>query len=65
MREQFPPVTINFSSLRVVGWPGLVLVLIVIAIALEFPQTRALLLLGAAAGTAVGAALVYVRSRHG
>ena len=34
MREQFPPVKINIASVNVIGWPGLALVLIVVAIAM-------------------------------
>jgi hypothetical protein len=64
MREQFRPVTINFSSVQVVGWPGLALVLIIIAIAMEFPETRLLFLAGLLAGTVVGSVLIYVRQRH-
>ena len=55
MREQFPPVTINFGAVRVAGVPGLSLIAIVIAIAFEFefPEARWLLALGLAAGADV------------
>jgi hypothetical protein len=49
MAERFPPVKINFASVDVVGVPGLGLVAIVVAIALEFPEARWLLLSGVAA----------------
>jgi L-asparagine transporter-like permease len=64
MREQFPPVSINFSSLNVTGWPGLALVLIVVAIAMEFPQTRWLLLSGIVAGALLATVLIVVRRRR-
>jgi LPXTG-motif cell wall-anchored protein len=64
MREQFPPVSINFSKVDVVGWPGLALVLVAVAIALEFPQTRWLLLAGLAAGILLAAVLIVVRRRR-
>ena len=63
MREQFPPVTINFGAVRVAGVPGLSLIAIVIAIAFEFPEARWLLALGLAAGAAVAAALIAIRRR--
>ncbi len=63
MRDQFPPVSINFSSVNVAGWPGLALVLVAIAIALEFPQSRWLLLAGVVAGALLAAVLIVVRRR--
>jgi hypothetical protein len=51
MAERFPPVKINFASVDVVGVPGLCLVAIVVAIAIEFPEARWLLLAGLAGGT--------------
>ena len=64
MRDQFPPVTINFASVRVVGIPGLALVAIAIAIAFEFPEIAWLFGLSVAAGSVVGAALIALRRRH-
>lgn len=61
MREQFPPVKINFASVNIVGWPGLTLVLIAAAIAMEFPQTRWLLVAGLVSGAALAAALIFWR----
>src|SRR5689334_20651384 len=63
MRDQFPPVTIDFGAVRVAGVPGLPLIGIVIAIAFQFPEARWLLALGVAAGAAVAAALIVVRAR--
>jgi hypothetical protein len=63
MRNQFPPVTINFGAVPVAGVPGLSLIAIVIAIAFQFPEARWLLALGIAAGAAVAAALIAIR-RH-
>jgi hypothetical protein len=64
MREQFPPVKINFSSVNVVGVPGLALVLIAVAIAMEFPETRALLISSVTAGAALAALRIALRMRH-
>jgi LPXTG-motif cell wall-anchored protein len=64
MREQFPPINTNLASVRVVGIPGLSLVVIVIAIAFEFPQSRWLFLSGLAGGALLGAALILVRRRR-
>src|SRR5712692_11059789 len=64
MREQFPPITINFAPVKVVGIPGLSLVAIAVAIAVEFPQGRWLLLSGLAGGILVAAALILVRRRR-
>src|SRR6267154_1957873 len=61
MREQFPPITINFTPVKVVGIPGLSLVAIVVALALQFPEARWLLLSGLAGGVVLAAALILVR----
>lgn len=64
MAQQFPPVQINFAKVQVVGWPGFSLVVIVIAIAIQFPEARWLLLSGIVGGALVAAALVTWRRRH-
>jgi hypothetical protein len=64
MSEQFHPVVINFGAVKVVGIPGLSLVAIVIAIAIEFPEARMLLLSGVAGGVLLGAALILVRRQR-
>ena len=61
MTKQFPPVQINFASVQVKGGPGLTLVALVVAIAIEFPEVRWLLLSGLAGGLVVAAALIYLR----
>ena len=63
-REPFRPVRINFASVDIVGWPGLAVVLIIIAIAMEFPETRLLFLAGLTAGAVVGSAMIYLHNRH-
>ena len=63
-REPFRPVRINFASVDIVGWPGLAVVLVIIAIAMEFPETRLLFLAGLLAGAVVGSALIYFRRHH-
>ena len=63
MTKEFPPVQINFASVHVKGGPGLGLVVLVAAIAVEFPEVRWLLLSGLAGGLIVAAALIYVH-RH-
>jgi uncharacterized transporter YbjL len=65
MTQQFPPVTINFASVNIVGVPGLMLVLVAVAIAFEFPETRWLLLLGLAGGAIVATLMIAVRSHRG
>jgi hypothetical protein len=64
MGDHFPPVKINVASVDIVGWPGLALVLIVVAIAMKFPETRLLFLSGLFAGAALAAFLVFIRRRH-
>src|SRR5258706_11510731 len=61
MREQFQPITINFTPVKVVGIPGLSLVAIVVAIAVQFPEARWLLLSGLAGGVVLAATLILVR----
>jgi hypothetical protein len=63
MHDRFPPVTINFASVNITGWPGLSLVAIVVAIAFEFPETRWLLLLGLAGGAVVSTLMIFVWPR--
>src|SRR5437660_3080632 len=61
MREQFPPITINFAPVKVIGIPGLSLVAIAIALVVEFPVGRWLLLAGLTGGAALAAALIRLR----
>jgi ABC-type Fe3+-siderophore transport system permease subunit len=62
--EHFRPVTINFASVNITGVPGLSLVVIVVAIAFEFPEARWLLISGLAGGMVLGAAMILVRRRR-
>jgi hypothetical protein len=64
MREQFRPVTINFASVNVVGGPGLALVLVAMAMAVEFPEARWLVLGGLAGGTIIATLLIVCRRRR-
>jgi hypothetical protein len=64
MREHFPPVNINFASVNVVGVPGLALVLIAVAIAMEFPESRWLLISSVVAGAVVAAIRIAARERR-
>jgi hypothetical protein len=64
MHEPFPPVTINFASVKVAGAPGLSLIALVVAIAFQFPEARWLLASGVAAGALVAAVLIGVRRRQ-
>jgi hypothetical protein len=64
MRNRFRPVTINVASVDIVGWPGLAVVLVIVAIAMEFPATRALLAAGAVSGAAIAAVRILRRERH-
>jgi hypothetical protein len=64
MREQFPPININFAPVKVIGIPGLSLVAIAVAIALEFPEGRWLLLSGIAGGAMLAVVLILRRRRQ-
>src|SRR5262245_39521147 len=64
MREQFPPITINFAPVKVIGIPGLSLVAIAMALVVEFPEGRWLLLAGITGGLLVAAALIRLRRPH-
>ena len=64
MSESFPPVTINFGAVKVAGGPGLSLLVIVGAIAFEFPEAGWLLVSGAVGGVLLGAAMILVRRRR-
>src|SRR5262249_36560353 len=61
MADQFQPVTINIAHVNVVGGPGLMLVLVVAAMVVEFPEARWLAFSGLAGGAVVGAALIAIR----
>ena len=61
MAEQFQAVTINIARVNVAGMPGLMLVLVAAAIAMEFPEARWLALSGLAGGAIFGAVLIAVR----
>jgi len=61
MAEQFQAVTINIARVNVVGVPGLMLVLVAAAIAMEFPEARWLALSGLAGGAIFGAVLIAIR----
>jgi len=64
VREQFRSITINFAPVKVVGIPGLMLVLIAIALAVQFREARWLLLTGLAGGLLVAVVLIVRRRRN-
>jgi hypothetical protein len=64
MRESFPPITINFAPVKVVGIPGLSLVAIVIALVVQFPEAQSLLFWGVSGGAGIAALLILARSRR-
>jgi hypothetical protein len=64
MREHFRPLTINFAPVNVVGVPGLMLVLIAMAMTIQFPAARWLLLSGIAGGAVLAAVLIVARRRR-
>jgi hypothetical protein len=64
MSKQFPPITINFTPVKVVGIPGLSLVAIVVAIAVQFPEARWLFFSGLAGGVMLAAVLILRRRRQ-
>src|SRR5262252_7511533 len=61
MRDQFRDIATNLTPVRVVGVPGLTLVLIAVALALQFPEARWLIAGGLAGGAAVAAVLISRR----
>ena len=63
MSEQFPPININFASVKVAGAAGVPLLIVVGAMAFVFNEARWLLLLGGLCGALVGAAMIYVGRR--
>ena len=61
MAERFRPIATNFTPVDVVGVPGLMLVVVAIALAVQFPEARWILLAGIAGGVLVAAALIAGR----
>jgi hypothetical protein len=61
MRDQGPLVRINFASVDITGGPGLAVVGVVVATALEFREARWLLLSGLSAGALLAVAMILVR----
>ena len=64
MREQFPPVTINFAPVKVAGAAGVPLLVVVGAIAIVLPVARWLFLLGGLGGVLLSVAMILVRRRR-
>ena len=64
MREQFRPIATNLTPVNVVGVPGLMLVLIAIALALQFPEARWLIAAGLAGGSCIAVLLIKRRQRR-
>jgi LPXTG-motif cell wall-anchored protein len=64
MREPFRQITINYAPVKVIGIPGLTLVAIAVALVVEFPEGRWLLLAGLTGGALLGAAMILVRRRR-
>ena len=63
MREQFRPVRLNFASVDISGGPGLAVVGVVVAIALQFDEARWLLAGGILGGALIAAAMILIRRR--
>jgi hypothetical protein len=61
MREQFREIATNLTPVRVIGIPGLTLVLIAIALAMQFPEARWLIAAGICGGAVIAAVLVRRR----
>ena len=64
MREQFRPIVTNLTPVNVIGVPGLMLVLIAIALALQFPEARWLIAGGLAGGAGIAFLLIKRRQRR-
>ena len=64
MREQFRPIATNLTPVNVVGIPGLMLVIVAITLAIQFPEARWLIAAGVSGGMLIAAALIARRSRR-
>jgi hypothetical protein len=65
MAEQFPPVKINLTPVKVAGLAGVPLLAVVGAIAFVFPIARWLLVLGASSGALLSLLLIHLHRRRG
>jgi hypothetical protein len=64
VREYFRPIATNLTPVNVVGVPGLMLVLIAIALALQFPEARWLIASGLVGGSLIAVLLIQRRRRR-
>lgn len=64
MRERFRPIATNLTPVHVVGIPGLALVCIAVALAMQFPEARWLIAASLVGGAAMAALLIARRRRH-
>jgi hypothetical protein len=64
MREQFRPIATNLTPVNVVGVPGLMLTIIALALAVQFPEARWLIAATVAGGSAIATALIARRRRR-
>jgi len=64
MREQFRPIVTNLTPVNVIGVPGLTLVLIAIALALQFPEAQWLIAAGLVGGAAIACVLIKRRQHR-
>ena len=64
MSERFRPIATNLTPVNVIGVPGLMLVLIAIALALQFPEARWLIAAGLIGGAAIATLLIRRRARR-
>jgi hypothetical protein len=64
MRDQFRPIATNLTPVNVVGIPGLMLVIVAITLAIQFPEARWLIAAGVSGGLLIAAALIVRRSRR-
>ena len=64
MREQFRPIATNLTPVNVVGIPGLMLVVVAIALAIQFPEVRWLILATVTGGSVIAALLIRRRWRR-
>jgi hypothetical protein len=60
----FRPIPTNFTPVNVIGVPGLMLVLIAIALAWQFPEAQWLIAAGLVGGALIAAALIRRRAAH-
>lgn len=64
MREQFRPIATNLTPVNVVGIPGLMLTVVAVALAVQFPEARWLIAATVVGGSVIATLLIAGRRRR-